>query len=242
MRQYIEEQLNAILSVGFASREDTAGFKEVKHDAYVEALQGWLHSYGPNWAEQPVIQNLQGLSDRGVDLKAKFKTASYNAGFQVKSYNDIDDKDFSRKIWQQIGQSRSYVIDRLYIVLCGDMTNRSHYQKARNLQASVEQGHYPEITIISPEQAWQLYQSFSQPIDEQQVQSRLTSLARFLHAIGRQRELNIRNSIYSNLERLYVPPAEYSEIEQALETNGLVIVVGAPHLGKTLTAVNLLYE
>jgi hypothetical protein len=242
MRQYIQEQLNAILDVGFASRDDTAGFKEVKHDPYVEALQHWLHSYGPGWAEQPVIHNLQGLNDRGVDLEIKFTTAIYSVGFQVKSYNDIDEDDFSPKIWQQIGQSGSYVVDHFYIILCGDMTNRSHYQKVRGFMASVEQGNYPEITVISPERAWQLYQSFGQPIDEQQVQSRLTNLARFLHAIGRQQELTVRDSVYANLERLYIPPTEYPEIRKTLETRGVVIIVGAPHLGKTFTAVNLLYE
>jgi len=242
MKQHIKEQLNAILDVGFAPSNDTAGFKEVKHDPYVEALQSWLHSYGSNWAEQPIIRNLQGLGDRGVDLKAEFKIAGYSVGFQVKSYGDIDDKDFSTKIWKQIGQFRSYVIDQFYIILCGDMTDQSHYQKVRGFQAFVEQGDYPEITIIPPEQAWQLYQSFSQPIDEQRVQSCLTSLAKFLHAIGRQQELYIPNSVYSNLDRLYVPPAEYPKIKQALEINDIVVIVGAPHLGKTFTAVYLLHE
>jgi hypothetical protein len=208
----------------------------------VEALQRWLHSYGSDWAEQPTAQNLQGLNDRGVDLEIKFTTAIYSVGFQVKSYNDIDDDNFSQKIWQQIGQSRSYTVDQFYIILCGDMTNQSHYQKVRRFVASVAQGNYPEIAIISPEQAWQLYQSFGQPIDEQQVQSRLTNLARFLHTIGRQQELTIKDSVYANLKRLYVPPAEYPEIKETLETKGVVIIVGAPHLGKTFTAVNLLYE
>jgi hypothetical protein len=30
MKQFIKEQLSAMLNVGFASREDTAGFKDVK--------------------------------------------------------------------------------------------------------------------------------------------------------------------------------------------------------------------
>lgn len=242
MKQFIKEQLSAILNVGFASREDTAGFKDVKHDPYIEALRDWLHSYGPNWVEQPSIPILQGLNDRGVDLKIEFKTTGLNVGFQVKSYGDISDENFSTKIWQQIGQSRSYAIDHFYIVLCGDMTSSSHYQKVRFLLSSLEQGDYPDISVIPPEQAWQLYQSFDYPIDAEKVQKCLTHIARFLKAINRPQELSDQYSVYRNIERLYVPPCQYPEIQQALEANNIVIIVGPPHIGKTFTAVNLLYD
>ncbi len=250
MKQYIREQLNAILDVGFASREDTAGFKEVKHDPYVEALQSWLHSYGSNWAEQPRFSITQGLLDRGVDLKVEFKIANYIVGFQVWSYNDIKGKELKKEFWRQIGESGSYDLNDFYVILCGDMTDTSQYQKVRRFIDLVEQGRYPLntegryplITVIPPEKAWKLYQGSKQPIDVQQIESRLTSLARFLDAIGRQQELHTQNSVYFNLDRLYVPPAEYSQIEQTLETNDIVIIVGPPHLGKTFTAVKLLYE
>ncbi|MGA9350842.1 MAG: hypothetical protein WBW48_18840 [Anaerolineae bacterium] len=242
MKQYMKEQLNAILDVGFASREDTAGFKEVKHDPYVEALQSWLHSYGSNWAEQPRFSITQGLIDRGVDLKVEFKIADYVVGFQVWSYNDIKRKELEKDIWRQIGESGSYHLNDFYVILCGDMTDPSQYQKVRRFIDLVERGRYPLITVIPPEKAWKLYQAFKQPIDVQQIESRLTSLARFLNAIGRQQELHTQNSVYFNLDQLYVPPAEYSQIEQTLETNDIVIIVGPPHLGKTYTAVKLLYK
>ena len=131
MKQYIREQLNAILDVGFASREDTAGFTEVKHDPYVEALQSWLHSYGSNWAEQPRFSTTQGLLDRGVDLKVEFKITNYIVGFQVWSYNDIKGKELKKEFWRQIGESGSYDLDDFYVILCGDMTDPSQYQKVR---------------------------------------------------------------------------------------------------------------
>jgi hypothetical protein len=213
-----------------------------KHDPYVEALRDWLHSYGSSWAEQPTISILQGLNDRGVDLKIEFKTAGLNVGFQVKSYGDISNKDFSTKIWQQIGQFRSHAIDHFYIVLCGDMTDSSHYQKVRIFQGSLEQGSYPEISVIPPEQALQLYQSFDCPIDAEEVQTRLTDIARFLEAIDRPQELSSQYSVYLNIEQLYVPPKQYPEVQQVLEANDIVIIVGPPHVGKTFTAVNLLYD
>jgi hypothetical protein len=95
MKQNIREQLDALLDIGFASSDETSGFREVKHESYVEAMQQWLHSYGSNWAEQPRLTNLQGLNDRGVDLKVEFEAVSYSVGFQIKSHGDIDDKDFS---------------------------------------------------------------------------------------------------------------------------------------------------
>lgn len=239
---YVQQQLDTVLDIGFASSAETAGFSDVKHDPYLEALQSWLHSYGPNWAEQPTFSITQGLIDRGVDLKVEFKTVGYTVGFQVKSYSDIKDKEFSTKIWQQIGEYRSYNIDRLYVILCGDMTDRSQYQKVRRFIDQIEQGSYPDIAAMPPEQAWQLHECFTLPIDAQEVQKRSTSLVRFLHAIGRQQEFNVPGSVLHHLEQLYVPPTEYSTIQQTLEAKDIVIIVGAPHLGKTFTAVKLLYD
>jgi len=243
MKEFVEEQLNALLLVDFAPGEETSGFKNVSHDGYIEGLQRYLSGFGANWVEQPRITIVQGLSDRGVDLTAEFRIAVYTAGFQVKSYNDIEDSEFSQRLWQQIGQSGSYPLDRLYIILCGDMTNRSHYQKIRGFLAGIEQGNYLNITVIAPEQAWQLYLSFNQPIDAQQVKNHISrNITRFLKAIGKTQELYTRNSLYRNLERLYIPPAEYPAIERMLQEHNIVFIAGAPHLGKTYTAVKLMYD
>lgn len=242
MKQYLEEQLNALLSVGFASREDTALFKGIKHDDYVENLQQYLFNFG-TWVETPMLKNVQGLNDRGIDLKAEFKVANYIVGFQVKSFNDIDAPDFSPKLWKQIGQSGSYPVDMLFVILCADMTYKSHYQKVRRFVAEIEQGNYPQITVIQPRQAWKLYQFCTQPIDPQQVQNRIhRNISRFLRAMGRTQELHNPHSLYFNLEQLYVPPAEYLKINRLLDEHNIVFIVGAPHLGKTFTAVRMLYD
>ena len=98
MKQYVKEQLNAVLDVGFACREDTAGFKRIKHDIYVERLRDWIRSFGANWADQPVISVLQGLNDRGVDLRAEFKChCSYS--LPKRYYQSV--QDIKKKAYYQ---------------------------------------------------------------------------------------------------------------------------------------------
>ncbi|MCB0164252.1 MAG: hypothetical protein KDI79_08510 [Anaerolineae bacterium] len=244
MKQYIHKQLDAVLNVGFAPSKATQGFQKVGHDEYIEGLQDWLRNHQGLWTVQPNLSTLQSLKDRGVDFKVDFPSSpSYVAVFQVKSHGDLSDKEFSSKLWQQIGQSGSYKFDQLYIILCGDLTNPSHYQKVNGFVATVEQGDYPWITIISPRQAWQLYSSFNQPVDLDKVRGRLTvSVSEFLMKLNRSQELHNPHSILANLEKLYVPPAQYPAIRETLKTKGFVVIVGDPQLGKTYTAINLLYE
>ena len=45
---------------------------------------------------------------------------------------------------------------------------------------------------------------------------------------------------YRNIERLFVPPAEFGVIREKLESNHIVFIVGDPGIGKTYTAAMLL--
>ena len=59
----------------------------------------------------------------------------------------------------------------------------------------------------------------------------------FLELIKKSRE-----SPYSRIDTLFVPPKEYEEIIQILEKNNIVFLVGDPEIGKTFTAVRILWE
>ena len=47
---------------------------------------------------------------------------------------------------------------------------------------------------------------------------------------------------YRKMKDLFEPPYHYDEMKQKLEKHGVLLILGEPHLGKTYTALNLLYD
>ena len=68
------------------------------------------------------------------------------------------------------------------------------------------------------------------------------SVEGFLKAVGYEKELHTGRSRFANLPALYVKPNEYREILKKLEQEHLVFIVGEPHVGKTYTALHVLWE
>lgn len=50
------------------------------------------------------------------------------------------------------------------------------------------------------------------------------------------------SSPYLAIDRLFVPPRQYQRIREVLEQRHAVVILGDPHVGKTYTAVRLLWE
>lgn len=59
----------------------------------------------------------------------------------------------------------------------------------------------------------------------------------FLSKIGKA-----ESSWYRRIDRIFVPPSDYLNILQLLEKNKVVFLVGDPEIGKTYTAVRILWE
>ncbi|MDD2477258.1 MAG: SIR2 family protein, partial [Dysgonamonadaceae bacterium] len=68
------------------------------------------------------------------------------------------------------------------------------------------------------------------------------SIEGFLRKIGFAKELENPQSRYKNLTSLYVKPTEYNDICSKLEKDHVIFIIGEPHLGKTFTAIHLLWE
>ena len=68
------------------------------------------------------------------------------------------------------------------------------------------------------------------------------SIEGFLRSIGFGKELENPRSRYKNLTTLYVKPTEYNEICSKIEKDHIIFIIGEPHLGKTYTAIHLLWE
>jgi len=68
------------------------------------------------------------------------------------------------------------------------------------------------------------------------------SIEFFLQTIGFGSELKAPRSRYTNLQKLYVKPTEYDDILFKLERDHVVFIIGEPHMGKTYTALYILWE
>lgn len=63
-----------------------------------------------------------------------------------------------------------------------------------------------------------------------------SKMDKFLRAIGTSA------AQYKNMAELYVKPKEYNDIYETLNNKNVVMIVGDPGIGKTYTAINLLYD
>ncbi len=69
-----------------------------------------------------------------------------------------------------------------------------------------------------------------------------SSLEDFLDVIGLQHSIGQHSDRYANLDQLFVPSSEFPTICQLLDTNNFVLLLGDPQIGKTYTALYLLYQ
>jgi AbiJ N-terminal domain 5 len=135
-----------------ASAAKTKGFRNRGHDALLEILRKKAEVELPG---KPRIVLTQSLQDAGCDLVIEWSDdAKY--GVQLKSHFDISEKVFSGKTTSQIQHSRQHGLRRLYVLLAGDLTDRSQEQKTRGLAASVSKMKDSYVFVVSPEQVWTL--------------------------------------------------------------------------------------
>jgi AbiJ N-terminal domain 5 len=130
----------------------TKGFRNRRHDALLEILRTKAEKELPG---KPRIVPTQSLRDAGCDLVIEWRNdAKY--GVQLKSHFDIGEKDFAVKTASQIQNSRQHGLRRLYVLLSGDLTDKSQEQKARGLAANVSKMRDSYVFVVSPEQVWTL--------------------------------------------------------------------------------------
>ena len=58
-------------------------------------------------------------------------------GIQVKSYGDIQKKDFSSQVPLQIFESEKHGLSKILLALAGDLTDKSQEQKVRRMISEI---------------------------------------------------------------------------------------------------------
>ncbi|MBA4192560.1 MAG: hypothetical protein C0467_31720 [Planctomycetaceae bacterium] len=124
----------------------TKEFKGKGHDSMLGILRARADEYLPG---KPMVSIFQSLQDSGCDLSVEWGGTKY--GVQLKSYADVSGDDFAGTTLIQIQDSRSNGLKRLYVLLAGDLTDRSQIQKLRGFESRVSRMNDPYIVLVSPE-------------------------------------------------------------------------------------------
>lgn len=159
---FILQTLTKLFDIKSSPDHDTEYFKNknVSHAKLMRIIEYWLDQSKPIFGEPVVIQKTQSLQDAGVDLTVEFVSSRVKIGFQIKSYGDVKDKQFHKSVNAQISHSQRYKLEKLVIVIAGNMKDKTQDQRVRGLIAELEQrvDHY--ISIIPPEKTLPICQAY----------------------------------------------------------------------------------
>ena len=137
-----------------AAEEDaTAGFDGKGHDDLVDRLRRTIEN---TLGSSVRVSVLQSLEDAGCDILIETAQAGPKYGIQLKSHFDISEKGFGGKVSAQVQDSRQHDLQRLFVVLAGDLTSRSQIQKVRGLESRFSKMNDKYAMVVPPEQAWTL--------------------------------------------------------------------------------------
>ena len=135
-----------------ATGATTKGFKGKRHDTLLALLRD---NADDCLRGKPKVTIFQSLGDSGCDLLIEW-AADARYGVQLKSHWDISQNNFAEKTLVQIQDSRAHGLNRLYVLLAGDLTDLSHAQKLRGFESRINKMKDPYIVTVAPERLWTL--------------------------------------------------------------------------------------
>jgi len=162
------EIISSLFNCKGANTYDTQIFRKVSHETLCQAFQYWLEEMRTTISEPTSVAITQSLRDDGIDVLLEFSKSEVKVGFQIKSCNDVDEKEFTSKCIAQISRSRKHSISRLIIAIGADLTSERHQQKVRGLTSEIsEMDNF--CKVFSPEKTltiWQTFENKEHPIGQ----------------------------------------------------------------------------
>src|SRR6185369_13582282 len=207
-------------------------------------LVNWLENSRNAFPEHVRIEYPESINDRGVDVYIEGQQSSTGVGFQIKSDNDLRDRDFLPNLKRQITEARAYANLKLYIIVLGcspDYYGRVQY--ALNEELNQWQSGVPEVLLMVPGKAASFYETCDTALTAADLQALLRdrSWHRFFAEVREERDNEFLNH-WSRLnpDERFAPPDNLRRIEESLADRPLTVLAGPPTIGKTYTAVQLL--
>ena len=160
MAKDVNQLIAQILNINNCSSADTAEFKKLKHNndlvpKFKDNFEKLAKLINPYYND---CYDIQGVTDDGVDVLLKYmtETETHKIGFQIKSYDDINSKDWLKTLKAQMFEAQGiWKTDDLYIVFCTDAIE--HKDKLRNAISELQKSSDCKIHIVEPEKAVTFY-------------------------------------------------------------------------------------
>lgn len=160
MSKEVNELIFQILSINNYNATDTADFKKLKHNTklvprFKTNFENLAKLINPYYND---CYDIQGVTDDGVDVLLKYQANSdyHKIGFQIKSYDDIKNKDWLKTLKAQLFEAQGiWKTEDLYIVFCTDSIE--HKDKLRNAISEIQKSSDCKIHIVEPENALTFY-------------------------------------------------------------------------------------
>lgn len=205
----------------------------------------WLENSREVFPETVRIEYPENINDRGVDVYIEGQQSHTGVGFQIKSDNDVR-ADFLPNLKRQITEARAYANLKLYIIVLGcSPDHHGRVQFALNEELNQWQAGVPEVLLLVPGKAASLYDACDIPLTANDLKALLRdrSWHRFFAEAGEERDNEFLNHWSGlNPDERFAPPDNLKRLEDSLAKHPLTVLAGPPTIGKTYTAVQLLYR
>ncbi len=212
-------------------------------------LQTWLEESRDAFPEPVRVEYVEGISDRGVDVYLEGLRSQTAVGFQIKSENDVRQSDFLQKLKAQVTEARSYAKLQLYVIVlaCPPGDNNRWMRTQRLVDEEVQSWGVgkPSVVTLTPGRAAALWQKCATPLTRGEREVLLQSRdwnSFFSDAGAPTREGEFLGRWPMPPHERFLPPNIFDKIVRSTRENPLAILAGPATVGKTFTAVQLLYQ
>lgn len=160
-KKNIKKSLLSILNFPSLQKEETKIFKDLGHDQLLDMFERWiLIEFATHY--QCSTSNFHGWHDKGIDsLITITNREKARVAVQIKSYGDVK-RGLDSPINNTLVHFKSFNVDLLMIIFCGDYTDKSQKDKIKQQISKIES--LPDednIIIIDPLKAITLFNRLS---------------------------------------------------------------------------------
>jgi tetratricopeptide (TPR) repeat protein len=122
----------------------------INHNNCIEILKEFLTTTMELLQPYTEANKVHGIGEDGVDLITSWFDAGLKIGWQLKSYKDLEEKDFFQNTMTQILLSKKYKCDYIVIIIASDP--KKHDKKISYFISNAIQSDPKYVKIIIPEQ------------------------------------------------------------------------------------------
>jgi hypothetical protein len=204
-------------------------------------LKVWLESNPCVYPETVTVEYIDGMNDHGVDVLLTGRSSKLLIGFQIKSDGDLRKSEFTLRLKAQMTDAQRYGLALLVVVFACRPT-RENQRKCRYFQAQFADFPGDRIWIVDPHRAAGLLLAFDSAIRPLRHEPKGW---RDLFLAAKQDYIApLYLDKYWGLEpdQRFQAPKEFDDIMKAVNLNPLTIISGPPAVGKTFTALQVLWK